>query len=662
MDNTKLNRILDDLRTDVNDLLTKSYTTSEVSLDALQDQLSTLSTNFYSLESEMTSLVASINTNAKNITALTQQSENTQIRLNELQTNHTTFTEMFATHLLDFSTYAQKVDNQHIICHQTQQTALDNFNALKEFFEVFLTETEINSATTNVERITALKTYFANLKTHLATYSSDYFNSLTEQITTLETTLNTLQNSYQTLSQTVSSIYDSVETAQQTLNSLENTQTKLVSQCENLDGRVELLEEKVNYLQNQNSGTDPDYSPIPYEQEQSDRIKQTYAKFSRKFLYHTYGSISTSPKAYFYAEKECSGSIKVTFRVNINAFTTINKNIYLNDEIVYTETSNCEVQEMQTYTFTADNITFVQGTNQIYSTIARSITSIQTAEFVEIEVIAPNVEVLNQFCPYHVDSFNGKYYITDCSGENAKMAIIDATKMISVDNLAWTDLGVKANFYRRAFGCSYNGEELTQTAFVDVYQYDETLKFLDEEGNQIYSTANYLEADWLPQQTEIVEFLTLYKGGSTEIFDFENGELTARDQVGKNLCYCAGAKNGEKYAVTKPKNYYGIGNMKDGTCCLLSNYGYGTKSFPIGIGSNGTIYLDYIKVYNCDATCYYKYFDKMIRTKLNTKTTEITILSTYEIGPYEKYFDGINNDYFVVKNGKLKYFKKPSNE
>lgn len=595
MEETKLKRMLSNLKSDVDMLLDSYHNSSQQGVAEMKKNISSLTTKVQDIRKELDN------------------------------TTEQTFLTTFA--------FADFQNEYTPIIESTETTANRVHDYFVEFLGYFLSEAQRVEEEDIFDRMAVIEPIITKLRDHLDNLSNE--NGVS------------------------SDDFDALSTK---VDSLDQSHSLLELKCDDLEDRVEVLEAKVENLQNQSAGTDPDYCPIPYEQEVSDRIKQTYAKFSRKFASSAYGNNCTSPKAYFYAERECTATIKITLSANIQANCTCDRQIVVNDEAISVDSVIPENGVTQKHVYIAENVKLVQSTNIIYALISIPYTVVYNGYFVDIEVIAPNVEVLNQFCPYQVDSFNGKYYITDCTGENAKMAIIDANKMVSVDNLVWKDMGVKANFYRRAFGCTSDGETLTQTGFVDVYQHNETLKFLNEDGEEIYSTKGYLEADWLPQQTDTIEFLAVYTGTQSALVNIKDGKFTSHDQVGKNLCYCASAKNGEKYAVTNPKNYYGIGNKTDGTCCFLSNYGYDTKTFSIGIGINGTTYLDDLILYKCSTTCYFKFFDKMLRIKLNTYTKTITINSTEEIGPYEKYFDGINNDYFVVKNGKLKYFKKPSNE
>lgn len=654
MDNTKLNRILDDLRTDVNDLLTKSYATSEVSLDALQDQLSTLSTNFYSLESEMTNLVASINTNAENITALTQQNENTQTRLDELQTNHTTFTEMFATHLLDFSTYAQKVDNQQKICHQTQQTALDNFNALKEFFEVFLTETEINSATTNVERITALKTYFANLKTHLATYSSDYFNSLTEQITTLETTLNTLQNSYQTLSQTVSTLSSSV-------NSLTPRVQTLEDNCQSMQHSINTLTTQVaKYL----TPPDPYYIGKSFTDYPAGTIWQTYDCDERIFDFQN-TKIITTPTLYFTTETASTGTIKLTQKFSVTDAVTLTIKVYLNQTLFSEQTFSTQASTLHTYEFELFDCNFNQETtaNNIYTTFTYTGSGKTISlSYQKVEITAPNARFLNKICPFNAYHFGGMYYLTDCTGGTLKTAQIEASEMHNMDNLEWVDTGIPAidcvmcGDYSKNSDNTYNPLQvyyLRRGLDYNVYSgtIEDGISTLLKDRLQIDigdRFANFQHA--ITKKTNKATISSYFYAETSRLVD---NHAIANDV--SNIVYCSTKLLDTTY-VTNIAEICIVQN--DQANCSLGFFTSDKHSLVDGI--NPMCYAYNIQAqYVFKINAYIKHYDKLIKQTIQCTTkTDFDTLSTIELGSYDKYFEMPNDDYFAIKNKKLIYHKK----
>lgn len=664
MDDTKLNRILDDLRTDVNDLLTKSYTSSEVSLDALQDKLSTLSTNFYTLESEMTNLVASINTNSQNITALTQQSENTQTRLDELQTNQTTFTETLATHLLDFSTYAQKVDNQRKVCTQTQQTALDNFNALKEFFEVFLTETEINSATTNVERITALKDYFLALKTHLATYNSAYFNAISQQIDNLETSLNTLQTSYQTLSQTVSALSNSVDALTPRVETLEDGYQTMQDSISALNTKVE------KYI----TPPDPYYVGKSFSDYPAGTIVQTYDYDERIFdIQKT--DIITTPTLYFTTETASTGTIKLTQKVCIDDTTTLTMKVYLNTTLYHEQTFSAQADTEHTYEIELFDCNFNQETNEnnIYTTFVYTGTNKTMAlKYQKIEITSPNARFLNKICPFNAYYCNGMYYLTDCSTGILKTAEIEASKMQSMNDVTWVDTQIPAQECQT--GCSYSYTSNKSSLPNKIYKLRRTLSnklYIGTEEDNFEKTnfSSAYEMDYTAAMyNEYVNFTSTTNIGGNGIYvlyyipSTNKTNRTTIDINGGDYVKVTGVK----FCDGNPETSMPCINLKhckNGECYLrTSQVANSAEHFQLIDGSISTaIIKNFESVSKFDITVYIKHYDKTIKYDFSYNSTtspKLTLNSTIEFGTHDKVFEMPNGYYFAVKNKRLLYFKQ----
>ena len=93
-----------------------------------------------------------------------------------------------------------------------------------------------------------------------------------------------------------------------------------------------------------------------------------------------------------------------------------------------------------------------------------------------------------------------------------------------------------------------------------------------------------------------------------------------------------------------------------GETYLLHAYSSAT-AYNIGFSTDLTMYVSSITSttkYVLD--CYMKVYDKIIKKCVEYNNGTYTILSTTEVGAYDKYFRGKNNDYFVVNDNVLKYF------
>ena len=55
---------------------------------------------------------------------------------------------------------------------------------------------------------------------------------------------------------------------------------------------------------------------------------------------------------------------------------------------------------------------------------------------------------------------------------------------------------------------------------------------------------------------------------------------------------------------------------------------------------------------------YYRYYDRILKKTINFTSSGYTqVGDTQDIGIYENFFLGSNNDYFVIKNNVLEYHK-----
>ena len=54
---------------------------------------------------------------------------------------------------------------------------------------------------------------------------------------------------------------------------------------------------------------------------------------------------------------------------------------------------------------------------------------------------------------------------------------------------------------------------------------------------------------------------------------------------------------------------------------------------------------------------YVKVIDKLVKHHVKYVSNVLTLMSSEVIGDYDCYFEGVNDDYFVVKNNKLYYYK-----
>lgn len=665
MDDTKLNRILDDLRTDVNDLLTKSYTSSEVSLDALQDQLSTLSTHFYSLENEMSSLVASITANTVDIASLKKENTNNQTQLDNLQTQTDNLQAVLSAHTQEYATHKQEFETQKTQVNQIQQTTLDNFNALKEFFEVFLTETEKNSATTNLERITALKEYFSTLKNHLETYNSTYFTAISQQIDSLQTRLDALQNSYTELAQTITTLSSNMDS--------------LTPRVENLENDYQIMQNSIttinNNIQKYLTPADPYYVGKSFSDYPAGTIVQTYDCYEQIFELEHASTVST-PIIYFCAEPNSSATIRAHIEFfEYNQYDNVLAKVYVNDVAVCLE--KIDVADANT-SYSFDTALYgialneTERGNNIYITISPEgytfgDRNTQITKVV-VEIIAPNVEIINKPMHFNAEHLNGVYYLSDTTTGYAKIAQINSNEMHNMDNLTWTDTDIKCLTYKTVGAVTKYQSNFTLDKFGYFY--------MDMSNNghviypDLYDARDNLSVwmDWCANNDNAPHFVTLRSSGANYINIITPTEPSSyKVYSGKqttNLAKVVGLRCAGDYGNENTTQYVNISIDINGIARLNASYNPSSSySFELGYFTDATLYLhDYEDSKKYYLTCYLKKFDKIIKKEIEYNNKVFSLLDTVEIGAYDKFFQMSNNDYFVIKNNQLNYHKFEEDE
>ena len=80
----------------------------------------------------------------------------------------------------------------------------------------------------------------------------------------------------------------------------------------------------------------------------------------------------------------------------------------------------------------------------------------------------------------------------------------------------------------------------------------------------------------------------------------------------------------------------------------------------MGFGKNQHCYYNNPNTSVVPMICFCNYYGKILKKEFqyNASDREYVLTNTTEIGAYDEYFEGVNNDYFVVKNGALEYHKK----
>ena len=84
----------------------------------------------------------------------------------------------------------------------------------------------------------------------------------------------------------------------------------------------------------------------------------------------------------------------------------------------------------------------------------------------------------------------------------------------------------------------------------------------------------------------------------------------------------------------------------------------GGSSIPLGYGTNAIFYqTEYLSQTTAKYVAFVKHFTKIVKYEFARLDSGLTLTNSTELGNYDDFFLGANNDYFVVKGQKLEYHK-----
>ena len=420
------------------------------------------------------------------------------------------------------------------------------------------------------------------------------------------------------------------------------------------------------YLSLLDTPTDPDYNPQPYTAEPENTIFQTQAEFNRKYN-KTFTTTLTTPKMIFSADDQTSGALLVKVNFTANETFTGTITIYNNNVSIFSEEFSFLNESLTfEYSKTLSNITCSEG-NMFYVKIVASnnTTLVMTNSYAKLT--ANNAEVINQISPFNVEYFSGKYYISDCSSGTAKIAEINVSDMKNMYCLDWIDTGIECLQYKTAFQTNVEiiGDRIDYYLGIDgqVHMIDRTT------NTSVTLPESYLMPDWFQFTNEKSSFL-IHNDSYYYNYDiqFNNSTLTYSNS---SLCYGVTYYNAMTYSTAKYLSEFFFSPCSTKFAVINSNNAsisgaimHKTNVTPINLGKGINLHCYYenitsSRIFIC---CFAKYYNKIInyRFRYNLVSGTMTLLSPTSIGCYEEYFEGANNDYFIVKNGILKYYKKYS--
>lgn len=588
MEETKLNRLLTNLRTDVDMLLNNHYNQSDKGVAGMKQNIANLISKVKDIRDELDTT--------------TQQTMQTAVGFVSFKGQYTSIIE------------------------NTETKANRVYDYFVEFLGYFLSEAQKLEQVDIFDRMEVVGPIITNLRDHLenftnAVQSSD-FEALSTQVEDLETSYETLQTQYNT------------------------------------------LQNKVNqYL----TPPDPYYIGKSFTDYPAGTIWQTYDCDERIYNFQN-TQIITTPTLHFTTEQSSTGQIKLTQKFSVNDAVTVTIKVYLNQTLLSEKTFSTQANTEHTYEFELFDCNFNQEStaNNIYSTFTYTSTGKTiTLTYQKVEITAPNARFLNKICPFNAFYFDGMYYLTDCTGGTLKTAQIEANEMHNMDNLTWTETNIPA--VECVMGGSYTFDS-DNTAHEDKVHYFrrglDNLIYSGDISEGISTLQKYVsQLDSITYRNTSVSLSVKSTDVSKCYYSFYNpstktiNNLIARQNDNDGIS-CSGAKSYQDTHYTTLS-----------FCMIQNNQGQNTigavntaSRFSVLDGINSTmIAYDFKSDYKYKLRMYIKHKDKLVMQVVNkTDTNAYELLSTTELGTYDKYFEMPYDDYFAVVNKQLFYYKKNS--
>ena len=430
-----------------------------------------------------------------------------------------------------------------------------------------------------------------------------------------------------------------------------------------LQRQIELLKQPV----------DDSYHPKSYSDFPAGTIIKSYDFFEMEMETSEIGTLNL-PIVCFCAEAGSEGTIKVNLKYkfavdNLDLLVTIT----LNGENLCQDTIKVEnATEWQTYQKTFSDIELNQTAraNMIKIVCQPSSSKAFSVNYIKVELFAPNADLINKQIPYDVEIINGYYYITDCSTGTAKIAHEKFEDVKNIDALQFETTTYKAKLLVVGQKCkSYNSTYVLDDIHYIYRGWDNHIhSYSFALGNDYRITDQFISFDWVARRNAALNMTMANSQNDARpmtLTSSNNNYTTyATQNSPKNFAICHSIKPFTN--ITEHVDYRFPLALVDlnGEVWLYSTYSSDRKTISLGYGTNiRAYYKSFTSENSYELTVFVTKFDKIVNyniTFLKTADTPYTINSTTEIGSYDDYFEGANNDYFVVKSGKLQHYLKPT--
>lgn len=445
---------------------------------------------------------------------------------------------------------------------------------------------------------------------------------------------------------------DKVDVIQEQLNLL----------TESVNATSEKLNNLLNKIYDRNAIFDTDYDHID-----PSVIFRTYDFFEREQDCMATYSFATLPIGLF-----CLNGQEATLKITMRLKSSIEDDaasfkLYLNGITYLTQSITNIPTEEKTYEFTY-TLPLLDTGNTIELLFFASGANL-TLTYYKYECYnCTNPTFIDHKRLFDVDYFNGNYYFTDCSGKTAKYAIAQADGFHSMDGLTWIDTGIEALCYR--FMCSY-----TQSGSLYVTKQDLATMYLGKNNslyvNDVYNNKNYTDTNISFANPASPRVNELHIHVSTPVsrkinsryYIYRNAANRAYSNIETNSrfgVWFAPKVQLDEISMVLPSTFY-IGHETTNNLIIKSK----STECSLGYGQFQSAYVTSFSPFTVEV--FTKVRDYTVKHtasfNISSSSGSLTSYVSEVIGKnYDYYFKGVNNDYFIIQNGKWQYYSSELNE
>ena len=486
-------------------------------------------------------------------------------------------------------------------------------------------------------------------------------NNLNTKVTTLETNVATNSSSIQSLQTdnetnktNISSLQTDMDTAKQDILDLKNNQGGDTTELETKVNKIESITNKfISLIKDRNASTNPDYTEI-----NADTVVQTYDYADRLYDFTGTGDFH-SADFYFTVPSDCNAHIKITTHITSTTSGKVTLKLYYNGDTL-TDTVTCDYDANTTFAeFDFDKSVLATG-NILYFKLSSTTEIHFTYAKVEISGCT-NPVMLIKAKKFDVLYALGQYHLADCSTGTLKLATINVDDLATTDDIVWQDTGIDAR--ECAFTVeseSSNYPYIVKAVHYAVIHKDNNITFYDTFRNIVKPITSSIatKISYCFAKTNYIYY------HSSVFYSYSHRKFLYYTSDGTNyyMNYKDSTINSAYYLSFKRLNYDLISDTNCANNCIQNSDGTikvnnGTRSLILSTGqllecysfgdSNHLTFNVIVKVYNDTI--------KYVITK--DKSGNLVLDSTINLGHYDQYFLGVDNDYFAIKGNKLYYFK-----